>query len=262
VSIATTVNNPPQSPDQNDISHRWPAAVMAAFTAALAFVLPPNEMILETCIGTTRIADALRERSRPVLGLSPALPLDSKSSSIRAMQLVRGSLNALPFRTATFGGVYQVNDLDQIANWETPLGEIRRVLRRGGVFVHATGDEAATDITNHMEVGWETILRRNEIELNGTIDLKGRAALESALGAVGSTVESFAVCRWSEQFSPRHRLDMSQKRLESAVITIRSDRVAKCLRDYERWLNAQYGDLDSPLELIREIVVHAWRFDS
>jgi hypothetical protein len=159
------------------------------------------------------------------------------------------------------GGAYAITFLN--LDWSVVIPEIARVLANGGVFAVGTGDEIATDINNHMEVGWETILRRNAIELKAEVGARERleAAIKQSSPAT-LPVEVIAVCRWSEHFTPRSRLDATKARRGANNLHIPEALFSRCLKDYERWLKAQYGDLNAQLVLVRECALNVWRISS
>ena len=256
------MSNPPAA--QHDItSPEWPPAVQAALAAALGFLLPKGQPVLELCVqpaptdqstgAASSVRGLLERRGIDLVGGDLRVPEFSPGPSQKAKPFV------LPFTQSSLGGVYAINfpNLD----WSALVGETVRVLAPDGIFAIATADEIATDINNHMEVGWETILRRNAVQLRA--EGGSRARLDAALKQNGSAIlpaEIIAVCRWSEHFTPRSRLEATKARRGANNRHITEAVFARCLKDYERWLKAQYGDLNAPLELIRECALNVWRF--
>jgi len=253
--------------DSYDASRSWPTAVLAGFTTGLAYLLPSDGSILEIGIGTGRIAAPLREKSLPIIGLDNSSSVLEKCAGKLArhgdaeVRLVQGDATRLPFPDATFTGIYTVHVFHLVQNWRQALAEVQRVLQPGGVYINGTSNEVATDITNHMEVGWEMILKRNNLENNNSnAGVRSRSMFHNALRDSGAVPEAVPICRWSESYSPRQRLELMSGRLAAMSPRIPNMVFSKCMVDYERWLKAQYGELDSRLDLVREAVFNVWRW--
>jgi len=253
--------------DSYDASRSWPLAVMAGFTTGLAYLLPVDGPVLEVGVGTGRIAAPLREKLIPVTGLDISQSALQKCAGKFArsgnaeLRLVQADAIQLPFAASTFRGVYTVHVYHLVQNWRQALSEVRRVLQPGGVYLNGTSNEVATDITNHMEVGWEMILKRNNLEgNNNNAGVRSRSIFHEALKESGAGLEVVPICRWSENYSPRQRLELMSGRLATISPRVPNMVFSKCMVDYERWLKAQYGELDSRLDLVREAVFHVWRW--
>lgn len=253
--------------DRYDATRAWPADVTAAFVAGLAYVLPVDTPILEVGAGTGRIARPLRAKHIPVIGIDLSARMLAQFAAqsghtTSPLRLVQGDITMLPFAGATFGGVYAVHVFHLVGNWQGAISEIQRVLKRGGVFLNCSGDEVANDITNHMSVGWTTILRRKGLTPPRRFGVRSQTIFNDELRKRGATCESIPICRWREAYSPRRQLAWIQARLSPSTWNIPDPLFAKCLADYERWLKAQYGELDKPLELIREVTLDVWRWQA
>lgn len=253
--------------DSFDASRSWPPAVMAGFTTGLGFLLASSGPVLEVGIGMGRIAAPLREKSLPLTGLDISFPALEKCAGKFAragnkdFRLVQADAAHLPFADATFTGVYTVHVFHLVQHWRQALKEVQRVLKPGGIYINGTSNEVATDITNHMEVGWEMILKRNNLENNSNhAGVRSRSLFQDTLQENGAELEVVPICRWSENYTPRQRLELMSGRLAATTPRVPNIVFSKCMVDYERWLKAQYGELDSRLELVREAVFHVWRW--
>jgi len=249
--------------DRYDATRAWPADVTAAFIAGLAHVLPHDTPILEVGVGTGRIARPLRAQNIPVIGIDLSarmLAQFAAQAGGAASKLAQGDITILPFAHAVFGGVYAVHVFHLVGRWQDAISEIQRVLRPGGVFLNCSGDEVANDITNHMSVGWSTIVRRNGLTPSGRTGVRSQTVFNEELRQRGATCETIPICRWREAYSPRRQLAWIEARLSPSTWHIPDPLFAKCLTDYERWLKAQYGELDRALELTREVTLDVWRW--
>jgi SAM-dependent methyltransferase len=240
---------------------------MAGFTTGLAYLLPSDGPVLEIGVGTGRIAGPLREKSVRIVGLDiSSSSLQRFAGKISRMQdtelrLIRGDAIRLPFAPSTFPGIYTVHVFHLIRNWQQALREVKRVLKPGGMYIYGTSNEVATDVINHMEVGWEMILKRNNLPINNAnAGVRSRSVFHDALKESGAEVEFIPICRWSENYTPRQRLELMSARLAAMTPRVPDLTFSKSMVDFERWLKAQYGELDSKLELVREAVFYVWRW--
>src|SRR5258708_16025772 len=251
--------------DSYDGSRTWPQSAMESFLAGLKCLLADG-LALEVGVGAGRIGLPLRERGVNVVGLDISardlnrLARQYSQESATDLGLVQGDAISLPFADASFNGVYTVNVFHLVKEWEQGLSEIQRVLIPDGVYINGTCNEVATDISNHMEVGWETVLRRNDLEIDVRPGVQSRSLFDSVLRERSATLELIPVCRWTEGYSSRHRLERMRVRLSNAKQHIPETVFSKCIVDYERWLKAQYGDLDANLNVVREAALHIWRW--
>jgi ubiquinone/menaquinone biosynthesis C-methylase UbiE len=251
--------------DRYDTSRDWPEAVAAAFVAALAFVLPPGEPILEIGVGTGRIARPLSKRGLPLTGVDVSMKMlvrcQSQLDSAMAIRLLQADAAALPFADSSFGGVYTVHVFHLVAGWQKAIEEIRRILRSDGVYLNSTSDDVASDIVNHMDVGWETVLVRKGFSPLNRPGVRSKATFEQQMRQLGAEVELIKVGRWTEDYSPRLRLQQTAARMMPVTWHIPAPMFQTCLTDYERWLKAQYNDLDTRLELVKEVTLEVWRWE-
>src|SRR5258708_7611488 len=253
------MSNPPAA-QQHTASLEWPPAVQAALAAALAYVLPKGKPVIKFC-GTPGQLD-LSTDGGSIRRLLEQRGVTFLSSDLPIADLIDGAQKdepfSLPFASGSLGGAYAITYLN--LDWTLLFPEIMRVVMPNAIFAVGTGDEIATDINNHMEVGWETILGRNKVEMKAEAGSREQfaAALKQSSPAT-PPAEVIAVCRWSEHFTPRSRLEATKARRGANNRHIAEAVFSRCLKDYERWLKAQYGDLNAPLDLVRECAVHVWR---
>ena len=250
----------------------WPPAAQTAFAAALHFLLPKDKPVLELRARASAAPGAAEDSiidppqqpgpSAPVARLMKTYGVPLTALDLPGRPVRRSSASKLRRPADSLGGVYTISFLD--LDWKALVPEIVRALAPDGLFAVGTGDEVPTDINNHMEVGWEMTLQRNEITL--VPEASPRSSLEDAV--VGYTAEAeqpvsaevIPVCRWSDQFTPRAQLEAASRRRGPKNHHISDMAFGRCLKDYERWLKAQYSNLDAPLDLVRECAVHVWRF--
>src|SRR5258708_23817068 len=178
----------------------YPAAVIAALGAALHYVLPSGIWVVE--LGPGLVACTLRRYEILSVCLL-TVQESSQPESLSSCECVAQCRTAqLPLSAQSIGGLCV---LDTPGSPELLLNEAKRVLISGGLLVTITADEVATDITNHIQVGWETILQRNAV--TNQPPASGYAQLQEAVGISMTAVHEIAVCRWSEITSPQQKIE-------------------------------------------------------
>src|SRR5438309_1710254 len=104
-----------QIADRYDASRTWPAAVTAAFIAAITYLAPKNEPILEVGIGTGRTARPLSEQAIPVVGTDFSTKMlkqcvvQISDKGRPFLTLIRADVTLLPFADQSFSTIYTMN---------------------------------------------------------------------------------------------------------------------------------------------------------
>jgi demethylmenaquinone methyltransferase / 2-methoxy-6-polyprenyl-1,4-benzoquinol methylase len=96
-------------------------------------VVRRNDRVLDACCGTGDLAIAARARGADVVGLDfSEQMLERARLKSREIDWVRGDMLALPFDDASFDAVTVGFGVRNVADLESGLRELRRVLRPGG----------------------------------------------------------------------------------------------------------------------------------
>ena len=121
--------------------------------AVLARLLPADGPLLEVGVGTGLIAAGLAERGRAPLGVDLSLPMLARARDRIPGRLAVGDALRLPVRSGAVAGAYLIHVLHLVADIPATLGELHRVVRRGGV-VAATafpGGPVPGDVHEEMD---------------------------------------------------------------------------------------------------------------
>jgi hypothetical protein len=241
--------SPVQIPEPVALQGRWPAAAYAALGAALNFALQSCHNVLE-----------LQDIHKPV---ASHMTLHRFNLSTQSQYWKHTSL--AHYQDQQFDAIFAVDLADLVSKPQNLVPDLYRVLTNEKLFISIKTRKVPTDSSNHMAVGWETILKRNQVASAFKLGKPPSEALDEALLANGASLKKIdrsetrlEVCRWLEPFSPRHQFDFITSQGYKAPIP--AEIYSRCIIDYERWLKAQYSDLDTPMEAYFEIVMRVWHW--
>jgi SAM-dependent methyltransferase len=108
----------------SDIQQGLPAAISAG--------IPPELTILEAGCGTGLLLDRLRPHVGRAVGVDLSRGMLQKARQ-RGLEIVQGSITALPFADASFDLVYSFKVLAHVQDIKLGLAEMTRTLKPGGV---------------------------------------------------------------------------------------------------------------------------------
>lgn len=145
--------------------------------AAAATAGGPGAPVLDCATGTGRLADALRGRGGPVVGLDfSAEMLVRARERLPEDPFVRGDVTSLPFGDAAFAGVTIGFGLRNVADPNAGLAEMARVVRPGGRVVVLEAVQATGPFARFY--GW-------------VVDLWARVALPRLSRRLGSNRDAY-----------------------------------------------------------------------
>jgi len=220
------------------------------------------DYVLEVGVGTGRIARPLAERGFRVCGIDIAPRMltrlrEQLGPQHLAPDLMLGDATRLPLATGSFHAAVLCHVLHLIPPWRDAVTEMRRILVPGATLLHHgdhTVGESDWDVAYQkwVELFTERGFARR---VRPTIDDMS-AAFEAAAGVC--RVETIA--EWDEYASPREELDMARNRVHSWTWEVPQDLFFACLPEVERWAEAHYGGLDTPLHRRAAYNLQVWKF--
>lgn len=141
--------------DFYDKTRGFPPGEESHIAALLARVgnLTPTSQIIEIGIGTGRIALPLSEHSAAIYGIDLARSMMERlreKQSDEPIYLAEGDAMRLPFPASAFDAAVAVHVFHLIAEWPIALRELARVLRPGGMLIHAYNDRGEAHPTEKL----------------------------------------------------------------------------------------------------------------
>ena len=250
--------------DIYDATRALPPEVARALTQALMGELEAARAtsVLEVGVGTGRIARPLAERGPRVCGVDIAPRMIARLREQLGPQhvgpdLLLGDATALPFADGAFRAAIMVHVLHLVSSAERALGELRRVLEPGGVFLHPIADYPG-------ENPW-TITRRKSEELLrelGVVTRKRpeRADIHAMLGSLGASLRTEEVAEIDEESTPASWLERTRDRIDSWSWEVPDEVFPTFYTRYEQWNREHFGDLERVYVQKAVHKVEVWSF--
>jgi hypothetical protein len=138
----TTTTTSVQESAPVPLQGQWPTAAFAAVSAALTYAVRPCETLLE-----------LQDIYKP---LAPRL--ESPKTQVAVLPLSWKNTTLSVYQNQQFDAIFAVDLADLVNNPQNLVTDFYRIVNKCKMFVNITTRVVPTDSSNHMAVGWETIL--------------------------------------------------------------------------------------------------------
>ena len=222
-------------------------AVLVADSAAAA--IRPGARVLDVGIGTGRIAKPLLARGVAVTGvdLSPKMMrrlLETLPPGAPRPPLVEGDAARLPFAPRAFEAVLSVHVFHLIADWQSALAEVRRVLAPDGVFLSGyewrPPDAHGTRLLNH----WRDIVKARGFDTHTGPGARDFDDVKAALAATGAVMDEWSVGEWQTTRTLARHVETIEHRTWSSTWRVPDDFFPQCLAGLRAWAISEYGSLE------------------
>ncbi|RIL01917.1 MAG: methyltransferase type 11 [Proteobacteria bacterium] len=241
-----------------DATRGFPPGVAERVAALLAEAgaLAARADVLEIGVGTGRIALPLAAHVRRVVGVDLSAPMLAQLLGKRGgarVHPLRADAAALPFASARFDAAVGVHVLHLIPRWREALAEVERVLRPGGVYLHAADDQAAG---GSLGFSPHELVRALGYENAGVSHRK----FETCPAEAGFTqVGPVHRIRFARRLAPQAMLDRMAERSWSITWKMSDADLARVVERLRAELLARFGALDREVEIDTGFWVRAYR---
>ncbi|MEX1254168.1 MAG: class I SAM-dependent methyltransferase [Dehalococcoidia bacterium] len=250
--------------DIYDATRALPPEVDRALTDALMKELTAvgAERVLEVGVGTGRIARPLAERGVRVCGVDIASRMlarlrEQLGPRHVAPDLLLGDATRLPLADGSFPAAIIVHVLHLVSSPNAALGELRRVLSPGGVFLHPITDYPG-------ENPWAASRQKSAELLRGlgvvTRKRPDREEIHAMLRGLGASLRTETVAEVQEEKTPVFWLDSTRDRIDSWSWEIPEDVFPEFFARYEQWNREHFGDLDRVFVQKAVHQIEVWQF--
>ncbi len=240
-----------------DKTRSLPANVHSQVIDLLVDELRDRGPVLEVGVGTGRVALDLHGRGIEMAGidLSHAMlgVLVQKAGGI-PFPLAVGDAVHLPFADATFGTSFGAHILQLISNWAGALTEMVRVTRPGGTVLldmanWVNRDEGRTIYERLcQELGVENLHK-------GVIDLE---PVDEFMAGLGTKNRALPEVEHSVTRTTRHFVERLESNQSAATWHLSGEELTSGCQAVLKWAEREYGDLDQPLHVKRNVRIFAY----
>ena len=162
---------------------------------------------------------------------------EEKQASVR---LVMADITRLPFYDASFDVAIAVHVFHLVDGWQKAVGEVLRILRPGGYFLHCW-DESGIGDERDVKRAWENIVEERGGKVKRPGASSARADITPWLQERGVQSQELRAVSWETKYTPRQALESVTKRLWSGTWVVPDDLFAASVERLEQWAREQFG---------------------
>jgi ubiquinone/menaquinone biosynthesis C-methylase UbiE len=230
---------------------------------AIVDIIGPQARLLEVGSGTGRISIPLLERGVNWIGC------DLSSNMLRRFQekypsapIAQADGTLLPFPRDQFDAVLTVHVMHLIPPWRQVLGEFRRVLVPGGVYLNmSTWAPVGNTVSGQIREFWRGWLAANGTEV-GHPGVGEQAELEKELRSLGAVLSEVETERFPYSFYLDQQLDQFASRSFSETWDLPDDLFNASIKELRAWATHEYGNLDREIQDEVRCVIHVAHFSA
>ncbi len=172
---------------------------------------------------------------------TPAVSRFTRPDPPSSLRLVRGDIEALPFRNASFDVVIAVHVFHLIEDWQQAVREALRVLRPGGWLLHCWDSYQKQKSDRQLiKERWREIVS----ELQGEAGHVGAsyADIKKWLRDNGFEPEEKSILAWEQPVVPADVIDSIAQRDWSSSWKVPDDIFDESIKRLRTWAGNYYGD--------------------
>ncbi len=211
--------------------------------------------VLEIGIGTGRIAIPLQQHGYHYYGVDLSMPMMRRLRENVAMRskhifpLAQGDITRLPYNEGAFAAIVAVHVFHLVPRWHEALAECRRVLRAGGILLHAGSRTAQVEgAVSRIPQKWRELLQAAGYADRSIGSRRIAPQINEALTQLGaSAVDTQVALSWAHPRTPRQAYERLASRQWSGTWAVPDDLFARTMSQLYDWIIQEYGDrLDTP----------------
>jgi ubiquinone/menaquinone biosynthesis C-methylase UbiE len=230
---------------------------------AILDIVGPTARILDVGTGTGRISIPLLGRGADLVGsdLSAKMLRRLREKHLTA-RIAQADASNLPFPGDCFDAVLTVHVLHLVDPWLDALGEIRRVLKPGGVYLNIrTWEPVEVSLRDRIRDYWLNWIGERGFDGQHP-GAKDHQEVISELQRMGAHVVEFEVTRYNITFTLETELERFRERVYSNTWAIPDEVYSESLQALRAWLIAEFGDLDQQYDELLRFVIDVAHFEN
>ncbi len=207
----------------------------------------PDTTFFEPGIGTGRIALPIVERGYAYIGVDVSEAMMDRlrqklEGKAHRLTLINADATALPLQDNTFDVAIAPHILHLIADWQTAMDELRRLLQPTGVFIYFHHPTNKTATRNAIGQQWRELLSGYGYDSGFT-----GGVTEDVLGRLqqqGATLETVVIAEQTRESTVDSLMRAYRDRIYSHMWRVPDDVYPQALADLEAWAKQEFSDPD------------------
>ena len=247
--------------DLYDRSRDFPEEIAAHGIPAILETAGPGRL-LDVGTGTGRFSIPLWKAGADLVGIDLSAKmmarLREKSPPAR---LAQADASCLPFAADSFDAVTTSHVMHLVGPWREALGEFRRVLKPGGVYINSYSERQRNPIREQIRDYWQRCLTARGAVLRRP-GIRDGKELQDELLEMGAKLRHVEVIHFIQTGSLREAIERIAARTHSNTLDVPDEIFAAGVRDLRAWAAREFDDLDTPLEEDACFVLDVARFEA
>jgi ubiquinone/menaquinone biosynthesis C-methylase UbiE len=243
-----------------DSTRDLPAAVATQGIQAILEAAGPGARILDVGTGTGRISVPLLQGGADLFGCDLSLKMMAQlRRKYPPARLAQADAAFLPYPDGCFDALLTVHVMHLVGPWREALGEFRRALKQGGVYLNARTERQPDAPRARLFDVW-----RSRVQAHGASVKSARrqadAELHAELRQMGAQVQQIEAARFTRRYTVNAILDELSGRMFSISWDIPDEAYQAALDDLRGWAGETYPDPQQPFEENSRFLLDVVRF--
>jgi ubiquinone/menaquinone biosynthesis C-methylase UbiE len=227
--------------DFYDRTRQLPEPVAMKGIQAILDAAGRDGLILDVGTGSGRISIPLLRQGADLIGVDLSMKMMAQlRGKLPTARLVQSDAALIPFPGRHFDAVLTCHVMHLIGPWREALGEFRRILKPGGVYVNARTDRATDSAREPLDDHWKNWIADHggSWQRPGVRDDDEFVAQLRTMKAAVARVE---VVHFTRSDTARDVIEGIEKRVHSTTWEIPDDMLAASIADLRAWARREYG---------------------
>ncbi|MGN7471984.1 class I SAM-dependent methyltransferase [Brevibacillus sp. SAFN-007a] len=244
-----------------DQTRAYPSYIYPIITELIEMMTeltPDASKVCEIGIGTGRMALSFIKKGYEYYGVDISenmmALLKEKLCDIQNQDKVKLQLadaTKLPFETGMFDLIWGTKVLRHIPNWHDVINESKRVLKKGGYFIHGEEYWVSEPPTKEVRNRWEEFILDQNEKFNKPPGTVKDDEIVECIRSNGGSAKIITLGTWPviETFSSK--IDHFANRGGSSTFGVSDKALKISIELLKKWAIDKYGDLNEPHQGIR-----------
>lgn len=242
----------------------WSPSTRGTLAHTIRDIIPGRDhaRILEVGTGSGRTTRPLLQLGMDPVGVDLSrrkLAQLAATAGKRPLRLIQADAGRLPFPAGSFDVLLTIRVLHLIPAWQTALGEFRRVLRPGGLYLREETIERDNTIHRLVRQQWLDLLAASDLpQPHGGRSMPG---IDDFLTALGARKQVIDLGRQQQPTSIMQEVAHIEDRLARGAWQVSPELAARLLARLRAWTEENAAALTRAEPGEEQIRLAVWRFE-